>query len=136
MAIIHIVHFGYTSDATKEQKRLVASAFLALKDTCLKDGTKRPYIVNIAGGKNNSPEGQAHGLEVRKFRLQDGMCCSVSHCRIHFVATQQSFIVTFEDAQDRDYYVFEDPVHQEFKALVGSSGLEQSRVLDFEDGQF
>ncbi|CAD6564587.1 MAG: hypothetical protein CYPHOPRED_004099 [Cyphobasidiales sp. Tagirdzhanova-0007] len=111
MAIIHIVHFGYTSDATKEQKRLVASAFLALKDTCLKDGTKRPYIVNIAGGKNNSPEGQAHGLE-------------------------QSFIVTFEDAQDRDYYVFEDPVHQEFKALVGSSGLEQSRVLDFEDGQF
>lgn len=41
----------------------------------------------------------------------------------------------FETAEDRDYYVNEDPVHDEFKRLAGEV-LEKAHVMDFTNGEF
>jgi hypothetical protein len=41
----------------------------------------------------------------------------------------------FETAEDRDYYINEDPVHDEFKKLA-SKVLEKAQVIDFTDGEF
>lgn len=41
----------------------------------------------------------------------------------------------FESAEDRDYYVNEDPTHDEFKKLAGKV-LEKAQVVDFTAGVF
>lgn len=41
----------------------------------------------------------------------------------------------FASAEDRDYYVVKDPVHQEFKELLGPS-VADVVVMDFKDGVF
>lgn len=41
----------------------------------------------------------------------------------------------FESAEDRDYYVNDDPIHEEFKKLAGQV-LEKAQVIDFTDGVF
>lgn len=41
----------------------------------------------------------------------------------------------FESAEDRDYYVNDDPTHNEFKKLAAKV-LERAQVLDFTDGVF
>ena len=46
-----------------------------------------------------------------------------------------AFIMEFETAADRDYYVNEDPVHKEFKELAGKV-LEKAQVVDFTDREF
>lgn len=40
-------------------------------------------------------------------------------------------MVWFENEQDRDYYVREDPAHQEFVKSIGEV-IQSVRVLDFE----
>jgi len=45
------------------------------------------------------------------------------------------FIMEFASAEDRDYYVNEDPVHAEFKELAGNV-LEKAQVIDFTAGEF
>lgn len=46
-----------------------------------------------------------------------------------------AFVVEFSSAADRDYYVSEDPVHQEFvRSLSGL--IEKAQVLDFTNGVF
>lgn len=37
--------------------------------------------------------------------------------------------------EDRDYYVNDDPAHEEFKKLVGPF-IEKAQVVDFTDGVF
>ena len=40
----------------------------------------------------------------------------------------------FESADDRDYYVYKDPAHQEFVKFIG--GVAQGvKVLDYEPGK-
>jgi hypothetical protein len=46
-----------------------------------------------------------------------------------------AFVVEFESAGDRDYYVNEDPAHQAFKRLAGEV-LEDAQVVDFTNGVF
>lgn len=41
----------------------------------------------------------------------------------------------FASQEDRDYYVFKDPVHDAFKALAGKI-LEKGQVIDFTNGVF
>lgn len=44
-------------------------------------------------------------------------------------------MVEFTNAEDRDYYVKEDPKHQEFvKSLDGL--IEKAQVIDFTDGKY
>jgi hypothetical protein len=45
------------------------------------------------------------------------------------------FVMQFETAEDRDYYVHKDPVHLAFSGSVGDK-VDGVRVLDFEDGVF
>jgi hypothetical protein len=78
---MHIVHFGYKPSTSAADKADIASRFLALAEGCRlqvtraaaagqaqahTEGNKQgdKYIVGITGGKDNSPEGAAHGLEV------------------------------------------------------------------------
>jgi hypothetical protein len=69
-----------------------------------------PYIVSSSGGKDNSPEGAQGGLT-------------------------HGFVVIFENAEDRDYYVNDDPAH---KAFVEKNGprFEDVRVIDYEGGVY
>ena len=47
-----------------------------------------------------------------------------------------AFVAKFANLEDRDYYLDHDPVHEEFKAFVGSNGVSKAVVLDFDEGQF
>lgn len=46
-----------------------------------------------------------------------------------------AFVVEFSSAEDRDYYVREDPTHKAFvQSLDGV--IEKAQVIDFTDGVF
>lgn len=48
------------------------------------------------------------------------------------------FIMEFDNTEDRDYYVGEDPVHQEYvkKLTTGDFPVEEVQVLDFAEGVY
>ncbi|SCZ89237.1 BZ3500_MvSof-1268-A1-R1_Chr1-1g01049 [Microbotryum saponariae] len=138
--ITHIVSFTYAPTVSSSEKHLIASSFLALKERCVLprnfyadtqaesdeaktvgvegetlDGGR--YIVECSGGCNNSPEGFSRGFE-------------------------HTFILTFRNKQERDYYLDRDPAHQAFKEMLGGKladdgkGLIGVWVFDFEAGVF
>ncbi|KAL6710815.1 hypothetical protein ACN47E_007872 [Coniothyrium glycines] len=109
MTIIHVVLFEWKSTASQEQIHDACNRMLALGEQCIHPTSKQPYIRSFTGGKNNSPEGHAG---------------SSSH----------GFVVEFENAEDRDYYVYRDPAHQEFVKFVGNvvAGV---KVVDYEPGK-
>ncbi|KAJ5489092.1 hypothetical protein N7539_003982 [Penicillium diatomitis] len=89
---------------------LTCDRMLALKDKCVHPTTNQSYIKSSSGGSDNSIEG-----------LQAG----ITH----------AFVVEFASAEDRDYYVKEDPAHREFvKSLDGV--LEKGQVIDYTPGVF
>ena len=45
------------------------------------------------------------------------------------------FVMEFESAEDRDYYVSKDPAHQDFIKAAGPK-VANVKVLDFEPGKF
>lgn len=47
---------------------------------------------------------------------------------------QYGFVMEFQSAQDRDYYVKEDPDHHAFVKKATSGFVEDIRVVDFEPG--
>jgi hypothetical protein len=99
---------------------------LALGEKCIHPTSQKPYIKSFTGGKNNSPEGHA----VHKSRnLPPGLLLMlVKDPHTH------GFVVEFENAEDRDYYVFKDPAHQEFIKFAGevANGV---KVVDYEPGK-
>ncbi|CAG8938043.1 unnamed protein product [Penicillium salamii] len=110
MSITHIVLFQFKLNAEEASIRDACNRMAALKDTCLHPSSKKPYIKSASGGKDNSPEGAQEGIT-------------------------HAFVVHFENAADRDYYVKIDPVHQEFvRSLDGL--VERAQVIDFTDGIF
>ncbi|KAH0494658.1 hypothetical protein TgHK011_008249 [Trichoderma gracile] len=107
MSITHTVLFQIKADANPEDVRAACNRFLALKDNCIHPTTNAPYITSLKGGQDNSPEG-----------LQNG----ITH----------GFVVEFNSAEDRDYYVKTDPAHQAFvKSIDGL--VEKAIVVDFSD---
>lgn len=88
----------------------ICDSMLALKDNCIHPTSSKPYIKSAVGGVDNSPEGMSDGI---------------THV----------FVVEFESAEDRDYYVHKDPAHQAFIAEVGKVIL-KARVVDFTPGVF
>lgn len=46
-----------------------------------------------------------------------------------------AFVMEFESVEHRDYYVNDDPSHDEFKKLAGEV-LEKAQVVDFINGVF
>jgi hypothetical protein len=89
----HIVSFRYKPGTTDAQKQEVAGAFRALGRSS-KDPDGRPLITSFRDGINDSTEGQGKAMDA-------------------------TFLITFGNEADRDYYVDLEPNHQAFKALVG-----------------
>ncbi|KAF2468652.1 stress responsive A/B barrel domain protein [Lindgomyces ingoldianus] len=110
MGITHIVLFQFKESASPGEISEVSQRMLALKESCIHPTTQKPYIMSASGGTDNSSEG-----------IQNG----ITH----------AFIVEFKTAEDRDYYVYKDPTHAEFKELAGQF-LEKAQVIDFTDGVF
>ncbi|KAF2267610.1 hypothetical protein CC78DRAFT_530698 [Lojkania enalia] len=110
MGITHIVLFQFKADASPESINDISRRMLALKDGCIHPTSKKPYIKSASGGTDNSPEGAQNGIT-------------------------HAFIVEFENAEDRDYYVDKDPFHNEFKKRAGTI-LEKVIVVDFTNGEF
>ena len=55
--MIHTVQFAFKPSLTAAKIAELGAAFLSLKDKCLDPDTKRPYILSLTGGRDNSPEG-------------------------------------------------------------------------------
>lgn len=108
-AIKHIVLLRYKSAVTLAQKEEIKQRFFDLKNTALRHG--KPYIDSIVGGEQLSGEGLGGGFD-------------------------HGFIVTFQSAGDRNYYVgspivsassYYDSAHASFKKYI-------SPLLDLERG--
>ncbi|MCU1636854.1 MAG: Stress responsive Barrel Domain-containing protein [Cryobacterium sp.] len=112
----HIVLFRYIPSVSEAEKAEIERRFMALQSGARPDG--RPYIWSIESGAQSSAEGAHHGFD-------------------------HGFIVTFESAGDRNYYVgrplvndprYYDALHDEFKSFVGPHlvpGPEGVLVFDF-----
>ncbi|KAF7718503.1 Uncharacterized protein PECH_003687 [Penicillium ucsense] len=110
MSITHIVLFTFKAGTDAHVIQDTCDRMLALKDKCVHPTTNQSYIKSSSGGSDNSIEG-----------LQAG----ITH----------AFVVEFASAEDRDYYVKEDPAHREFvKSLDGV--LEKGQVIDYTPGVF
>ncbi|KAF3385547.1 hypothetical protein F1880_002482 [Penicillium rolfsii] len=100
-----IVIFEADCLSTKTCDRMIG-----LKDNCIHPASNKPYIKASSGGMDNSIEG-----------IQNG----ITH----------AFVVEFSSAEDRDYYVREDPAHRAFvQSLDGV--IEKAQVIDFTDGVY
>ncbi|KAF2654088.1 hypothetical protein K491DRAFT_601522 [Lophiostoma macrostomum CBS 122681] len=110
MTIIHVVLFEFKADTSAEKVTEACEGMLALRNECHHPTSSKPYIKTSSGGVDNSPEG-----------LQGGLT--------------HGFVVEFESAEDRDYYVKKDPAHQKFIKFVGPL-VEQVKVVDYEPGKF
>jgi len=82
---------------------------LMLKLKCVHPKYKRPYI-NGTGGKDCSTEG-----------LQGGL----THC----------FVFHFDNKEDLEYYMNEDPAHLAFKKSL-EGVVEKATVVDYEPSKF
>ena len=106
MTVTHFVTFKLKPEvASSEEKRhKIHVDILDLKTTCLKEGA--PYILELTGGKQCSPEGLDKGFDL-------------------------GYVVTFATISDRDYYLDECPTHQEFKKNIKPL-VEDVFVFDYE----
>ncbi|KJK67721.1 Stress responsive A/B Barrel Domain [Aspergillus parasiticus SU-1] len=102
--------YAYQDSDVDTDTDQVCSRMLALKDNCLHPSSQKPYIRTSSGGIDNSPEGIQHGIT-------------------------HAFVVEFASAADRDYYVKEDPIHQEFVKSLGGV-IEKVQAIDFTPGVF
>ncbi|KAK3334207.1 stress responsive A/B barrel domain-containing protein [Cercophora scortea] len=109
-AVTHVVLFQFKKGASPASVDVACAKFMALKDTCQSPVTRHPYIRSIAGGRDNSIE-----------TLQNGLT--------------HGFVVEFESAAERDYYVNMDPAHQSFKKDIEAL-VEKVTVVDFTNGRF
>ncbi|KAL2760181.1 hypothetical protein ACRALDRAFT_1091148 [Sodiomyces alcalophilus JCM 7366] len=105
MSVTHTVLFQFKNEANPDDVKAACARFLSLKENCLHPTGHTPYIASLKGGKDNSPEG-----------LQNG----ITH----------GFVVEFASAEDRDYYVKDDPAHQAFVKSIGGL-IEKAVVVDF-----
>ncbi|KAJ5770240.1 uncharacterized protein N7511_002291 [Penicillium nucicola] len=110
MSITHIVLFQFKPDATADVVHGACQRMLALRENCLHPTSQKPYIKTALGGKDNSQEGMQNGIT-------------------------HAFVVEFASAEDRDYYVKQDPAHQAFMKSLGGI-IAKAQVIDFTDGDF
>ncbi|KAL6852932.1 hypothetical protein ACO1O0_007480 [Amphichorda felina] len=108
--VTHVVMFQPKAEVSAEVAKELFDDMFALKDKCIHPATNKPYIKSSVGGKDNSIEG-----------LQGG----ITHI----------FIVEFESAEDREYYVKEDAAHKAFLEKHFPN-LAKAQVIDFTPGVF
>ncbi|KAF3763117.1 stress responsive A/B barrel domain protein [Cryphonectria parasitica EP155] len=110
MGIIHVVMFAFEPLAPAEDVQGVCDRMLALKDNCVHPQSKKPYVKMGMGGRDNSTEGHQGGI---------------THV----------FISEFENEEDRQYYLKEDPAHLAFVKSI-SGIVAKAQVVDFTPGIF
>ncbi|WVQ70779.1 hypothetical protein IAR50_000301 [Cryptococcus sp. DSM 104548] len=109
MTIFHIVSFK-TSNPEASLGILTENLRL-LQGSCVKPDTKKPYILDLKGGKVLKTEGANKGMEA-------------------------VFIMEFGNSDDLDYYLWKDPAHEEFKkSAKGEWGVVDVVAMDFENGK-
>ena len=92
-SVFHVVSFRFKEGTTDAQKSVVAAAFRGLESSSrLPSGD--PLVTSFRDGANDSTEGQDK-------------------------AEDMTFVLTFRNEVERDYYVDLEPNHQAFKQLVG-----------------
>jgi len=110
MSVVHMLVMQFKDGTESAAIENAFNRIIALKDSCLHPVTKKPYVLSIRGGINNSPEGAANGMT-------------------------HGIVMEFENTEDRDYYANKDEAHLECKQFLLSSGnLANLIVLDFTDG--
>ncbi|KAK4447761.1 stress responsive A/B barrel domain protein [Podospora aff. communis PSN243] len=110
MAIVHTAMFSFKPLVPPEEIEGMGRRLLELKDKCVHPRDNKPYIKSAMGGTDTSSE-----------QLQDG----ITHV----------FMCEFENAEDREYYLHEDPTYADFcKRFEGI--IEKKQVVDFVPGQF
>lgn len=108
---------------------------LSLKETCMHAQSNKPYITALTGGKDNSPEGLQVGVPPR-FPSIGVLVSSLAEPSVVVQnGIQYAFVAHFATAEDRDYYVKTDPVHQEFVKANGPL-IEKAIVVDYTMGEF
>ncbi|CAP65679.1 uncharacterized protein PODANS_7_1120 [Podospora anserina S mat+] len=108
--VTHIVLFKFKPDLDDGAVDVACAKILSLKENCLRPNSQHAYIKSITGGRDNSPE-----------NLQNGMT--------------HAFVVQFENTDDRNYYVEQDPAHLAFKKEIEPL-VEKITVLDYVSGVF
>ncbi|KAL7923637.1 stress responsive A/B barrel domain-containing protein [Trichoderma austrokoningii] len=111
MSVTYLILVAFKPEADAEAIEKVCSGILAFKDNCLTADTKTPYIKSISGGINSSPKG----------RFSNGFT--------------YAFVLEFNSAEDRDYYVKQDAAH---RSLVGGAlpYIQQLCTVDYTPGVF
>ncbi|APA16348.1 hypothetical protein sscle_16g111180 [Sclerotinia sclerotiorum 1980 UF-70] len=111
MTIVHIVLFEFKPNTHKDQIDDLCKHMLSLSTLCIHPESKKPYILDSSGGRDNSPEGHQVG--------------GFSH----------GFVSHFASTSDRDYYLNEDPARLDFVKKAGDI-VQNVRVVDYEMGVF
>ncbi|KAF7184595.1 hypothetical protein CNMCM7691_005779 [Aspergillus felis] len=106
--ITHIVLFKYKPSITWSEFERHFEVFLALQHKCVKPDTGRPYMKSMKAGKNRSWENFSKGMT-------------------------HGFVLEFENQDDLDYYLMQDPVHLQFSKDAAPM-IEDSVVVDIKDG--
>lgn len=57
------VSFAVKAELPKEVHQQLYDNFLALQDKCVRHGSQEPYIINLRGGKQISPEGKHRDMQ-------------------------------------------------------------------------
>lgn len=99
---------------------------LSLKHSCVKNETNEPYIVNISGGKDNSPE----GMQVQVPASPPNFIPDHEHLQ---KGLTHGFVVEFASVADRNFYVTMDPAHLKAGAVLFENS-EDITVFDYEVG--
>jgi hypothetical protein len=110
-SIIHVVHFRFYDSVPAHVRSHISHAFTLLQDKCLHPKTHRPYIKAFTGGVDVSIENLQRGYHA-------------------------SFILEFESAEDRDFYVLKDEAHRGFGTRELTGLVEEVMVMDFQRGRF
>ncbi|KAL7420861.1 hypothetical protein Q5752_004815 [Cryptotrichosporon argae] len=105
MSVVHIVAFSATSPS--------ALAELTAEARKLQAGCKKPsgetYIRSVKAGKQVSPEGKDHGMQI-------------------------VFVMEFANQNDLDYYLWKDEYHDAFKTQIAPGRASGVVAMDFVDG--
>ncbi|KAH7018170.1 stress responsive A/B barrel domain protein [Microdochium trichocladiopsis] len=110
MTVYHVVIFKFKTLVPEDEVQAACDRMLALGTQCVHPKSGKPYVKVHGGGRDNSKEG-----------LQQGMT--------------HPFIFEFENEEDRDYYVDDDPAHIKFKDSL-TDVVDKVHVHDFSPGKF
>jgi hypothetical protein len=147
MSITHVVFFGFKPTVSQEQIEDVSVINVYIN-------TSIRYVCLTSTGLQKAPKFGArvhppnlfqtvHQVSQSWWKQFSRRPCGIVSTVHHLLVTTNprqnpfthAFVVEFESAEDRDYYVDKDPAHTEFKKFIFDL-LGHIQVVDFEPGNF